>query len=584
MGASLPTRPAFVCLDGPRKGQTIAIVGEVAYLGSDATCQVRVQAEDGTLPAPRHARILAQGDAVDLEALEGADLLINGQPVVARRLLRNDIVQLGKGGPCLRYFPVSGQRITKPIGEIVTDSVRITRSGSSQRGMTRVAEFARHLVRDAIAHSSKQFRIGFLVLLGLVLILGGALTWITRKADLDKQRLREDLAAEGARLHRNESINATLAEELDRERKERRLLQDALETLQTGVRERAREDAAFMETLKGQAERAERGMRDLERDVSGVVKDVALATSIHERFGRGVCLLAIGVTFFHEGRQAYVRFEIDPDTGARKRGSDGFEVTIGGSGEKYIEWCSGSGFLISKDGLLASNRHVIDPWWEDDEFGKGLVQAGFRPVRETFVAFFPGRATGIPLGRVAISETADVALARLLELDPTLPVIDLEPSDRVPRVGQKTVLLGYPLGLEGLLTKLPPSVFKELVASGVSPREPVKAMTEIAKRHGIQPAMTQGVLSNVGADSLVYDAVTISGGSGGPLFSSDGWVIGVNQAITRFQGANLGVPISAIRALIEKAAHTEAPMDALELSSHSAVEVTPPAPPAKVGG
>ena len=51
--------------------------------------------------------------------------------------------------------------------------------------------------------------------------------------------------------------------------------------------------------------------------------------------------------------------------------------------------------------------------------------------------------------------------------------------------------------------------------------------------------------------SLIYDAITTSGGSGDPVFGLDGTVIGVNFAIMRdFQGSNFGVPIRYARKLL----------------------------------
>ena len=99
---------------------------------------------------------------------------------------------------------------------------------------------------------------------------------------------------------------------------------------------------------------------------------------------------------------------------------------------------------------------------------------------------------------------------------------------------------GYPTGLDAILARTSNSNAEAILNKSSSH----DVMTELAKRRLIRPLVTQGHIGDVLKDKIVYDAQTTSGGSGGPLFNSQGKVIGVNFAILQgFGGSNFGIPI-----------------------------------------
>jgi serine protease Do len=70
----------------------------------------------------------------------------------------------------------------------------------------------------------------------------------------------------------------------------------------------------------------------------------------------------------------------------------------------------------------------------------------------------------------------------------------------------------------------------------------------------IRPSATCGHLGDVVGDKLIYDAPTAHGGSGGPVFNSEGEVIAVNAAyIDGFSGGTLGVSVETLKPLIDVA-------------------------------
>jgi serine protease Do len=140
----------------------------------------------------------------------------------------------------------------------------------------------------------------------------------------------------------------------------------------------------------------------------------------------------------------------------------------------------GSGFVISKEGLVLTNHHVVE---QADNIKVKLVDG------RTFEATVLGRD---PL--------TDVALIKLKGVSGELPVVRLGDSDAL-RVGEWVVAIGNPFGL----------------ASSVSA--------------GIVSARARDIGAGPYDDFLQTDAAINPGNSGGPLFNLHGEVVGINTAI-----------------------------------------------------
>jgi putative serine protease PepD len=174
---------------------------------------------------------------------------------------------------------------------------------------------------------------------------------------------------------------------------------------------------------------------------------------------------------------------------------------------------TGSGIVVSRDGLVLTNNHVVGDADEIEvRFNDGSAQSG---------------------EVVAADPTLDLAVVRIRGAD-GLKAAPIGDSTRL-RVGDTVVAIGSPLGLEGSVTSG--------IVSGLD--------RTIPAREGSGSGKIRGVIQT--------DAAINPGNSGGPLLNAAGEVVGINTAIatTSEQGGNIGlgfaVPVNAARDLLSRA-------------------------------
>jgi hypothetical protein len=226
---------------------------------------------------------------------------------------------------------------------------------------------------------------------------------------------------------------------------------------------------------------------------------------------------------------------------------------------------SGTGFVVA-DGFLVTNRHVAEPWYQDPD-SASLIRRGGTPRLEKLLAFFPGLPEPVDITPAALSEEGDLAVLHVENLQMVGQLRPLPLADTPPDPGELVSVVGYPMGVLGMVAKSPEAVYERLAFR----HDDQNAANELAALSLIRPSATCGHLGDVVGDKLIYDAPTAHGASGGPVFNSRGEVIGVNAAyIDGFSGGTLGVSVRVLRPLIA-AAETS-------VSKSSAVAETIPAP------
>jgi len=154
----------------------------------------------------------------------------------------------------------------------------------------------------------------------------------------------------------------------------------------------------------------------------------------------------------------------------------------------------GSGFLISADGYVVTNNHVISP-----------ARTG-ATVESITVTLADRREYEAKL--VGRDQTSDLALLKINAS--SLPYVNFGDSTRT-RVGDWVVAIGNPFGLGGSVTA------------------------------GIVSALHRNISSGVYDRYIQTDASINMGNSGGPMFDLNGNVIGINTALYSPTGGNIGI-------------------------------------------
>ncbi len=209
---------------------------------------------------------------------------------------------------------------------------------------------------------------------------------------------------------------------------------------------------------------------DLADKVSPSVVNITTSTMVAERSGPGA-IVPEGSPFEEFFRQFQDRN--NPEGRPRRRSA------------------LGSGFVVSEDGYIVTNNHVIDG------------------ADEILVEFFEGESLDATV--VGTDPKTDIALLKV-DADKALPFVSFADSDTA-RVGDWVLAVGNPLG------------------QGFS----VSA--------GIVSARNRA-LSGTYDDYIQTDAAINRGNSGGPLFNMNGKVVGVNTAILSPNGGSIGIGFS----------------------------------------
>lgn len=170
-----------------------------------------------------------------------------------------------------------------------------------------------------------------------------------------------------------------------------------------------------------------------------------------------------------------------------------------GGAEGRVREARGSGFIVDPDGTVVTNNHVV------------------KDAQSVSVTLADG--TELPARIVGRDPRTDLAVLHV-DAGHALPALRLGDSDQV-RPGQWVVAVGNPFGLGGTVTA------------------------------GIVSARGRDLGAGPYDSFLQVDAAINQGNSGGPLFTQDGRVVGVNTAILSPSGGSVGIGFAIPSSLVK---------------------------------
>ena len=183
----------------------------------------------------------------------------------------------------------------------------------------------------------------------------------------------------------------------------------------------------------------------------------------------------------------------------RRRFGDMFPDMPGQNGAPQPMQGVGSGFIISNDGQIVTNNHVV-------------ADADTVTVKLADGRSFDAKVVGS-------DPMTDIAVIKI-EADVDLPFVKFGTSNSM-RVGDEVIAVGNPFGLGGTVTS------------------------------GIISALSRDIHAGPFDDFIQTDAAINRGNSGGPLFNNEGQVVGVNTAILSPGGGSVGIGFAVPSDLVQ---------------------------------
>jgi len=497
-------------LTGPARGTVSWLLGPLLDVSLSKNHVIHfTESSAEIVPDGVIARLQHIDDCYLIKACNEYPIWINGKRVTEKRLNQRDLIEFGDSGPLSRYqLHWQGGRVRKSVAGMIIDFVDYARVSRKPKMQRLIAAF-RDFFHDFALETTVFFRISVIAALIILFV-------VAFQQERSSRILQEQAESSALQL---EDFGRTLTRT-----NEEVLRPSDLNTL--------RQELGH--SLSAAAERLE----VLEKRSDASTRIIAKAT-------HSIVFLQGSYGFRDTESGRMLRYLIDDEGHPlfSLRGQPLF--TLDGEGEIAKRQFTGTAFVVSANGTLLTNRHVALPWEVDT--GTLITELSLQPELIKFIGYLPDNPKSFAVNLLKASDDVDLAvLSTSADVDGlshlNLTTINSQPGDEV-------VVMGYPTGLRSMLAQTGDEFLADLENDdnldfwAVSER--------LAKSNFIRPLASRGIVGQLTTATIVYDAETTHGGSGGPVLDINGDVVAINTAIIpEYGGSNFGIPVEYARRLL----------------------------------
>lgn len=507
-----------VTLIASASGKRFEAQGTRIRIGRGKECEIRPVTEQEGIVSRVHAELSvgASGGLSLRDVSSKNGTFLNGDRIAGATPVRlGDRITLGPGGPVLVVEGIGTGPVKAaqrpPVGPMSQNTVMgLINNALAQakeerkRGGRGSTAFLKAVAAEVGKDSRRKFRWLTVIVTALVLILGGGVYgvyWIlsqqVEQTEVERRSAEDSTRADAERLrHELDAARAAAAPAatVDSLRVQLDSAQAHTEELRQAL---GRAQGALTQQLsQGESQRLE-SQRDLQhlRDQLTQAQRSAPSSGTIDSLRRQMQATEAQAASL-DARMRAIRGTDFASIAQENQGAVGL-ITVSFGRNFY----NGTGFVISADGYMLTNWHVV-------------TDSGYPRPDTTWVTMADQSASRYA-DVIATSQERDIAIIKIRNYQGPF-LSDIDWGGTKSRQGEPAALIGFPAG----------SGFSRLGSSVV------------------RTSMTAGIISRVTETTIQFDGMTVGGSSGSPVFNANGEVISIHRAgLPQAPGFALSVPI-----------------------------------------